>query len=285
MRVGRFVMCILLAACAHAATAADLLGRYGPPVMHRFAAGNGIVVGVEYNKDGRVTTVEIAPVGYKKDRNASREPMDRAAVSELLDYLIPDQMRMGILSGLECPLRGERREGSCGVTQTDLGVTLYRRHIEAAEGGRKDLVVTITSKTGLPQTVITLESRFGAVVAERFVAEPGIALTATYDKVRAATEIAIAPMRSVLETDDEAQFMPVPDVERILDEIAPRWTRTGSLGGGSMQSGCNETRIEEFDNLSITRSFHHCHLPAEDLMMQTVVRWGARRMMPGGGNE
>jgi hypothetical protein len=82
-------------------------------------------------------------------------------------------------------------------------------------------------------------------VAAQFTATPGIALTATYDTARFATEIMIAPMRSLLDTGDEAQFMPAPDVERFLDEIAPGWTRTGKLEGGSMQSGCNESRIEE----------------------------------------
>jgi hypothetical protein len=253
MPVARFVTFLLLVACAHAATAADLLGRYGPPAMQRFAARNGIVLSVEYNKNGRVATVEIAAEGYKRGQT-NGEPMDRAAVSELLDYLIPDQMRMGILSGLDCPYRGSPKGGGCGLTQTDRGVTLYRMHTDT-ESGRKDRLTTITSKTGLPQTVITMEARFGQAVVERFAVTPGIALTATYDAARAATEIVIAPTRALLDTDDEAHFMPALDVERILDEIAPAWTRTGTVAGGSMQSGCNESRIEEFDRLSITRSF------------------------------
>jgi hypothetical protein len=76
--------------------------------------------------------------------------------------------------------------------------------------------------------------------------------------------------------------MPAPDVERILDEIARVWTRTGKLEGGSRQSGCNESRIEEFVKLSVIRSFHHCRLPAQDLVMQAVVRWGPRRLRQGG---
>jgi hypothetical protein len=92
-------------------------------------------------------------------------------------------------------------------------------------------------------------------------------------------------MRPLLDTGDEAQFMPALEVERILDEIAPVWTHTGTPGLMSAQSGCNESRIEEFDNLSITRSFHHCRLPAEDLVMQAVVRWGRRRVMPTGGSK
>jgi hypothetical protein len=79
--------------------------------------------------------------------------------------------------------------------------------------------------------------------------------------------------------------MPALDVESILDEIAPPWTRTGTLKGGSMQSGCNQVLIEEFEKLSITRSFHHCRLPAEDVVMQAGVRWGPRRMTPESGKK
>jgi hypothetical protein len=203
--------------------------------------------------------------------------------SAVLDCLIPDQTRIRNLGGFECPSRGEPTR-ICGFTQTDQGVTLHRIHIES-ESGRTDLLSTITSKNGFPQTAITLESRFGAAVAERFTVTPVIGLTATYDTARFATEIMIAPMRSLLDTGDEAQFMPAPDVERILDEIAPVWTRTGNLEGGSLQSGCNETRIEEFDKLSVVRSFHHCRLPAEDLVTQAVVRWRPRRMGVTGGNK
>src|SRR5260370_14759115 len=161
MSVARFVTCLLLAACAHAATAADLMGRYGPPVMQRFVAGHGIVVSVEYNGDGHVATVEIAPVGSVRGRT-NDEAVDPVAVSELLDSLIPDQMRIGILSGFECPSRGQPTR-ICGFTQTDQGVTLHRVHIES-ESGRKDLLSTITSKTGLPQTAITAAARGRAKV-------------------------------------------------------------------------------------------------------------------------
>jgi hypothetical protein len=66
MPVARFVMCLLLAVSVHAATSADLLGRYGPSVMQRFAAGPGTVLSVEYDKDGHVAPVEIAPEGFQR---------------------------------------------------------------------------------------------------------------------------------------------------------------------------------------------------------------------------
>ena len=65
MPVARFAVCLLLAVCASAATAPDLLGRYGTPLMQRFAAGNCVVVGIEYDKGGHVTTMEIAPGGFQ----------------------------------------------------------------------------------------------------------------------------------------------------------------------------------------------------------------------------
>lgn len=290
MPVARFAVCLLLAVCAHAATAFDLLGRYGPPIMQRFAAGPGIVVSVEYDKDGHVATVEIAPVGYKRRESSLDLTMDRGTTSELIDYFVPRDRQQGMLNDLNCLSSMSRKAGaasgriSCSLTQGDQDIAIQRSYTITGNSER-ERVATITSKTGLPQTAITLEGRCGAAVAERFAVTPGIALTATYDAARAATEIVIAPLRPMLDAADEAQVMPAADVDRILDEIAPVWTRTGTPGDGSMQSGCNEIRIEEFEKLSITRSFHHCRLPTEDLVMQAVVRWGPRRMMPEAGKK
>jgi hypothetical protein len=287
MPFARFVMCMLVAVCAHAATAADLLGQYGLPVMQRFAAGHGIVLSVEYNRDGHVATVEIAPTGYQQREPKADLSMDRGITSELIDLFVPRERQQQMPNSLDCMSKINRDTGagsgrsSCGLGQGDQDIGIQRSYTRNGDTER-ELVATITSKIDLPQTAITLESRFGPALVERFTAAPGIELTATYDKERTATEIAIVPTRSLLDADDQARFMPAPDVERILDEIAPVWTRTGTLRGGSMQSGCFEIRIEDFDNLSITRSFHHCRLPSEDMMMQATVRWGPRRLAPDG---
>jgi len=288
MPFARFVMCMLVAVCAHSATAADLLGRYGLPVMQRFAAGTGIVLSAEYNRDGHVATVEIAPTGYQQREPKADLSMDRGITSELIDLFVPRERQQQMLNRLNCISKLNRDTGagssSCGLGQGDQDIAIQRSYTRNGDTER-ELVATITSKIDLPQTAITLESRFGPALVERFTAArftaaPGIELTATYDQERTATEIAMVPTRSPLDADDQARFMPAPDLERILDETAPVWTRTGRLGGGSMQSGCNEIRIEEFDNLSITRWFHHCRLPSEDMTMQATVRWGPRRLAP-----
>jgi len=283
MPFARFVMCMLVAVCAHSATAADLLGRYGLPFMQRFAAGHGIVLSAEYNRDGHVATVEIAPTGYQRREPKADLSMDRGITSELIDLFVPRERQQQMLNRLNCISKLNRDtgagSGSCGLGQGDQDIGIERSYTTNGDTER-ELVATITSKIDLPQTAITLESRFGPALVERFTAAPGIDLTATYDKERAATEIAMVPARSPLDADDRARFMPAPDLERILEEIAPVWTRTGRLGGGSMQSGCSEIRIEEFDNLSITRSFYHCRLPSEDMTMQATVRWGPRRLAP-----
>src|SRR5664279_3581135 len=100
MPVARFAMCSLLAVCADAATAVDLLGRYGPPVMQRFAAGPGIVVSVEYDKDGHVTTVEIAPTGYQRREPSLDLLMDRDNTFELIDFFVPRDRQQRMLNGL-----------------------------------------------------------------------------------------------------------------------------------------------------------------------------------------
>lgn len=113
--------------------------------------------------------------------------------------------------GLNCLSSINRNTGagtgrsSCGLTQGDQDITIQRSYTKTDDTER-ERVATITSKIGLPRTVITLESRFGAAVVARFVAAPGIGLTATYDEARAANEIVIAPMRPLPAADDQAQY-------------------------------------------------------------------------------
>ena len=151
----------------------------------------------------------------------------------------------------------------CAATAFDLLGRFGQPVMQPFAADPRERIATITSKAGLPQTVIAMDSRFGQAVAERFAVTPGVALTATYDAARAATEIVIAPTRPMLDADEEARFIPALDVE---------------------QSGCSGVKSETFDNLSITRSFYDCRLP-EELIMQTTVRWRSRWMVPEAGKK
>jgi hypothetical protein len=275
-------LAIIFAASCYAATASDLSDRYGKATMQGFAAGPA-VVSVEYNPIGLVAAVRIAPVGYQwKDFKPERS-MDHAAVSELVDFFVPAERQSKMLNGLNCisrpPHDGKPGQSSCGLGQGDRDISISSSYIVDA-GPQRDLWVEVQSKMGLHLMAPDIGSRFGTPIIERFVAAPGIAATATYDERRTATEVVIAPVQPLLQHDDQVREMATSDAERVLNEIAPMWTRNGLPGNASTRSGCNEVQTEQFDDVVITRVLYHCHLLEPALITQLVVRWSPRQPWP-----
>jgi len=136
-------------------------------------------------------------VEYNADRHVSAvriapsDPataMDPAAVSPLSDFHCGSSFKSG----------GQPTQMDCAVSTSDPA----------------------------PLLAPDIESRFGPALIERFILEPGIGVTATYDETRTATQIAIAP----------PQFMRQSDAERITGEVAPPWARNGSPSLMNMHS-------------------------------------------------
>ena len=235
----------------------------------------GIAITVEYNSEHHVSAVRIVP--EEESRSTDNTVMDRQVVSGLIDFLLPETNLRRSVDELDCSVghwdvATGIQSGICAVTKTENGVTLHRQHVDRG-AEKQDLLVTVAATSGLPLTSVDVESRFGPPVAERFVAAPSIRMVATYDDRRTATEILIEPF-------DQSQFIAALEGEQIVDELVPVWTRMGAPRVTSIFSGCNEVRIEEFENVTITRSYHHCKMPAEDLMTQAIIGWMLRRPLP-----
>jgi hypothetical protein len=107
--------------------------------------------------------------------------------------------------------------------------------------------------------------RLGAPAAERFTAAPGVVLMVTYDARRTATEVRI---ESTVPDGDVAAV----EANRLVDELAPPSQRIGAWRGRAMAMGCCTVTVDEWDNVSITRSYG-C---AEGRMQSATVRWGAK---------
>ena len=258
-----------ISCCGYGATAYDLLGRYGLATMQRFTT-QGVAISVEYNNDHHVTGVRITPMDESK---TNKSVMDQQVVSALIDSLLPATSLRRSVDELDCPIRGwDVATGimsrTCGITKTENGVTLYRQRVDHGEE-RHDLLVTIATSPGLPLTPIAIESRFGPPVSEQFLAAPSIKVTATYDDKRTAKEIQIEPA-------DQTQKIVAAEGDQIVRDLVPPWTRLGTPRSGIMFMGCNELRVEEWENVTITRSYHHCNMPAEDQMVQATIRWVSR---------
>jgi hypothetical protein len=86
----------------------------------------------------------------------------------------------------------------------------------------------------------------------------------------------------LLDAGGEVKYMALLDVERILGEVVPVRSRTGTPDGLTAQTGGSGVRSEEFDKLSITTSFSDWRQPEKALVLQSTVRWGPERRTPEG---
>jgi hypothetical protein len=62
-------------------------------------------------------------------------------------------------------------------------------------------------------------------------------------------------------TSPEKRFGPMMDetvVSQILEEVSPKLTRGKAGLSRVTKSGCNELSVEEFDMVTVSRTFHRC---------------------------
>jgi hypothetical protein len=106
----------------------------------------------------------------------------------------------------------------------------------------------------------SLYARYGEATVERFAPTPQIELLVNYGIDRQACEILIQPASvSILPTEN--RFGPMMDetvVTQILEEVSPKLTRGKAGLKFESKSGCNENTVEEFDMVTVSRTFHRC---------------------------
>jgi hypothetical protein len=106
----------------------------------------------------------------------------------------------------------------------------------------------------------SLHAHYGEPALERFAVTPQIELLVNYGMDRQACEILIQPASvSILPTDK--RFGPLMDeivVSQILEAVSPKVARGNAGLRYVTNSGCNELSVEEFDMVTVSRSFHRC---------------------------
>jgi hypothetical protein len=114
-------------------------------------------------------------------------------------------------------------------------------------------VVTIATGPHSALTSWAIKARFGKPLAEDFIADTGIGLTAKFGTDGKADEITIAAFQSLLDYTIRPRNLPALNVDRILDELVPLAERTGRVGGMAEGLGIAFSRSEQFDNVTIWR--------------------------------
>lgn len=111
-------------------------------------------------------------------------------------------------------------------------------------------------------TASSLHNRYGQPNREEMQVRPGISMTVQYGLDQQACEIRIyTTTSSLLANAPEVPMLP-ETVTQIIDEIAPEDERGKSKMKMIENAGCNAMRIDEYENLTITRSTHEC-LPVQ----------------------
>jgi hypothetical protein len=103
-----------------------------------------------------------------------------------------------------------------------------------------------------------LHIRYGEPDLERFAARPGISVTVEYGSDHLACEALIAPPESLVHQQEEAPLMSSEGVSEVLEEIVPVGMAGEEINSFVLVSGCNETRMTDYDDVYVVRSKRTC---------------------------
>ena len=123
----------------------------------------------------------------------------------------------------------------------------------------------------LSQSSQEFHNRYGEPDRERFAARPGISLTVEYGSDHLACYALIEPPQPLTYTEEHLPLMSSEGVSEVLEEVAPVATRGKEISAAIHQSGCNVTRVTEYENLSLMRSTHTCDPSSHDQDVRTTI--------------
>lgn len=121
-----------------------------------------------------------------------------------------------------------------------------------------------------------LQLRYGDPGVDRFVVRPCITLMVAYGTDQAACQMVVEPTRSIIPRHEPDRYMRPEVVTEIIDEILPEAERGELLLGVVTKSGCNDYETDDYQNFTVSRSRHKCHLPNPEIEgAATVTRKGS----------
>jgi hypothetical protein len=116
-----------------------------------------------------------------------------------------------------------------------------------------------------------LHNRYGEPDMERFIARPGIGLTVEYSSDHLACQALVEPPQPLVHQEEQPPLMSSDGVSEVLEQTAPAATRGKEINTVFFVSGCNETRINDYENISIMRSTHTCDPSSNDQDVRTTI--------------
>lgn len=116
-----------------------------------------------------------------------------------------------------------------------------------------------------------LHNRYGEPTVERFTARPGISVTAEYGSDHLPCVLLIEPPQSIIHQAEQLPLMSSRDVSDVLEEIAPALLRGKEITSAIFRSGCNISRLVEYENSYIMRTTHTCEPSSKDQDVRTTI--------------
>src|SRR5882762_4188578 len=116
-----------------------------------------------------------------------------------------------------------------------------------------------------------LQNRYGEPDRERFIARPGIGLTVEYGSDHLACQALIEPPQSLIHQEQQPPLMSSDGVSDVLEEIAPSAMRGNEIFTSISEMGCNESRITDYENVTIMRSKRTCDSSSKAQDVRTTI--------------
>ena len=123
----------------------------------------------------------------------------------------------------------------------------------------------------LSQSFQDFHNRYGEPDRERFAARPGITLTVEHGSDHQACYALIDPPQPLLYSQEHVPLMSSEGVSEVLEEVAPLAMRGKEIQTFLTQSGCNQSRLTDYENVSIMRSTHTCDTSSHDQDIRTAI--------------
>ena len=123
----------------------------------------------------------------------------------------------------------------------------------------------------LSQSSQDFHNRYGEPDRERFAARPGITLAVEYGSDHLACYALIDPPQPLLYSQEHVPLMSSEGVSEVLEEVAPVAMRGKEIQTFLTQSGCNQSRLTDYENVSIMRSTHTCDTSSHDQDIRTAI--------------
>ncbi len=118
--------------------------------------------------------------------------------------------------------------------------------------------VLLTASLSAAQTSQELHSRYGEPDIERFNVRPGIGVTLEYGSDGLTCQMVIEAQQPLVHREQPRRKMAPDVVDGIIDEMVPPEVRGRKVDDLLQSTGCGQSHVDFYENVSISRSTDHC---------------------------